>query len=188
MKVSGNEIRQKYIIEHNGKLWYVVKAEAVKPGKGPAYAQVEMKCITDGTKLNERFRASESVERVFLEENEYQYLYTEQNHLVLMDQSTFEQIQVDEALVGESKAFLQEGMTVKVSSYEGLNISIRLPDTVILEITEAEPVVKGQTASSSFKPAVLENGVRIMVPPHIESGNKVVVNTDDATYVERAKG
>lgn len=187
MKINGNEIRRGNVIEHKNRLWVAVKADHVKPGKGPAYAQVELKDLRDGTKLNERFRASESVERVRLEEDAHQFLFSSEGNLVFMDQETFDQVSVPEGLLGNAAAFLQEGMIVSVCSYEGDVVEITLPDTVILTVTEADPVVKGQTATSSFKPAILENGVRVMVPPHIESGTRVVVNTGDSTYVERAK-
>ncbi|KAB2835521.1 MAG: elongation factor P [Caedimonadaceae bacterium] len=187
MKISGNEIRPGNIIEHNGRLWVAVKIQHTQPGKGGAYLQVELKDIKSGTKLNERFRSSESVERVRLDEKDYQYLFAEGDHLTFMDQETFEQIQVSASLLGDSLPFLIEGMTVSISSYEDDLVGVSLPDTVVLSITQADPVIKGQTASASYKPAILENGVRIMVPPHIESGTRVVVNTSDGTYVERAK-
>ncbi len=187
MKISGNAIRVGNVIEHQGKLWVAVKTQHVQPGKGGAYMQVELKNLIEGTKTNERFRSSEQVERVHLEELPYQYLYAEGDDLVFMDQETFEQVTLSKDFVGDAAAFLQDGMVVNISSYEGKPISVQLPDTVVLTIQEAEPVVKGQTASSSYKPAILENGLRIMVPPHIESGMRVVVNTTDATYVERAK-
>lgn len=187
MKVNGNEIRSGNVIEHKKRLWTVVKTEHVKPGKGGAYAQVELKDIRDGTKLNERFRASESVERVRLDDHEYQFLFTDGHEFTFMNQENYEQITLGQNIVGEGADFLKEGMMVTVSSYEGEVISITMPDTVVMEIVEAEPVIKGQTATSSYKPAILENGVRIMVPPHIEVGTRVVVNTDDRTYVERAK-
>lgn len=187
MKINGNAIRIGNVIEHQGKLWVAVKTQHVQPGKGGAYMQVELKNLTEGTKTNERFRSSEQVERVYLEELPYQYLYAEDDNLVFMDQETFEQITLSKDFVGDAAAFLQDGMVVNISSYEGRPISVQLPDTVILTIQEAEPVVKGQTASSSYKPAILENGLRVMVPPHIESGMRVVVNTADTTYVERAK-
>jgi elongation factor P len=187
MKISGNAIRTGNVIEHEGKLWVAVKTQHTQPGKGGAYMQVELKNLTEGTKTNIRFRSAEQVERVFLEEQPYQYLYAEGDDLVFMDQGTFEQITLSRDFVGDAADFLQDGMIVNVSSYEGKPLSIQLPDTVVLTITEADPAVKGQTASSSFKPAVLENGMRIMVPPHIGSGMKVVVNTGDRAYVERAK-
>lgn len=187
MKINGNAIRPGYIVKHNDRLWLAVKIQHTQPGKGGAYLQVELKDIRTGTKLNERFRSSETVERVRLDERDYQYLFNSGDDYTLMDAETFEQITVHKDMIGEPAVYLQEGMVVIVSSHEGEIISVSLPDTVVMQIVEAEPVVKGQTASSSFKPAVLENGERIMVPPHIESGTRVVVNTADGSYVERAK-
>jgi elongation factor P len=188
MKINGNAIRPGNVIEHKGRLWRAVKIQHTQPGKGGAYLQVELKDIKDGTKLNERFRSSENVERVRLDQRPYQYLYAEgDDMLTFMDNETYEQITLHRDLVGEPIDFLQEGMTVTIESYEGDLISVMLPDTVTMAIVEADPVVKGQTASSSYKPAVLENGVRIMVPPHIESGTRIVVNTAERSYVERAK-
>jgi elongation factor P len=187
MKINGNEIRPGNVIEHQGSLWVAVKAQAVKPGKGPAYAQVELKNLINGTKLNERFRASETVERVRLEQKDYQFLYRQDDMLVFMDSETYEQLEIPEDFVGERAAFLQDGMTVTVESHEGKPIGISLPDQVTLQITEAEPVVRGQTASASYKPAILENGVRIMVPPFIVAGEKVIVDTNEITYVRRAE-
>ena len=187
MKIGANSIRIGNVLEHEKKLWVASKTQHVQPGKGGAYIQVELKNLIDGTKLNERFRSSEQVERVHLEETPYQYLYTEGNAIILMHPETYEQIPLPLEMMGESHVYLQDGMIVKVSSYEDKPISVMLPDTVVLTIQEADPVVKGQTASSSFKPALLENGVKVMVPPHIESGMRVVVNTADNTYVERAK-
>jgi elongation factor P len=187
MKINGNSIRPGNIIEHQGRLWRAVKTQHTQPGKGGAYLQVELKDIRDGTKLNERFRSSETVERVRLDEHPYQFLFASGDEYTFMDQNTFEQISLNGDLIGEPAAFLQEGMIVTLESYEGSPISIELPETVVMTIVEADAVVKGQTASSSYKPAKLENGVRVMVPPHIESGTRIVVNTADATYVERAK-
>jgi elongation factor P len=187
MKINGNEIRPGNVIEHNGQLWRAVKLQHVKPGKGGAYAQVELKDIRHGTKLNERFRSSETVERVRLDQKDYQFLFADGEMLTFMDQETYEQITVNADLVGEPLPFLAEGMMVTIESYEDDPISVTLPETVVEEIVEADAVVKGQTASSSYKPAMLANGVRIMVPPHIESGTRVVVNTAEASYVERAR-
>ena len=187
MKIDGNAIRPGNVIEHKGRLWRAVKTQHVKPGKGGAFMQVELKDIRDGTKLNERFRAADTLERVRLDEKPYQFLFEADNQITLMDQETFEQITVDRDLVGEPARFLQEGMVVTVEEFEGEPISVTLPDTVVMQITDADPVVKGQTASSSYKPATLENEVRIMVPPHIEAGTRVVVNTADGSYAERAK-
>lgn len=187
MKISVNAIRVGNILEHHNKLWVVLKTQHVQPGKGGAYMQVEMKGLLDGTKLHERFRSAESVERVYMEERPYQFLYQEGNHLVFMDQATFEQITIDQDLVGDATIFLQDNMIVNLSLHEGKPVAVQLPETVILAVEQADAVVKGQTASSSYKPAVLENGLRIMVPPHIESGTRIVVNTVDTSYVERAK-
>ena len=187
MKINGNSIRPGNIIEHQGKLWRAVRIQHTQPGKGGAYLQVELKDIRTGTKLNERFRSSETVERVRLDEHPYQFLFASGDEYTFMDQNTFEQITLNGEMIGDPAVFLQEGMIVTLESYEGSPISVELPETVIMQIVEADAVVKGQTASSSYKPAKLENGVRVMVPPHIESGTRIVVNTADSTYVERAK-
>ncbi len=188
MKINGNAIRPGNVIEHNGRLWRAVKIQHTQPGKGGAYLQVELRDIRDGTKLNERFRASEDVERVRLDQKEFQFLYADGDMLTFMDNESYEQISLAGDLVGEPLAFLQESMTVTIESYEGSPISVALPESVVMEVVEADPVVKGQTAASSYKPALLENGVKVMVPPHIETGTRIVVSTADATYVERAKG
>lgn len=187
MKINGNEIRPGFIIEHNNQLWVVTKTQHTQPGKGGAYLQAEMKNIRTGSKLNERFRSSESVERARLDEQQFQYLFDQDDELTFMDQETFEQITVHKNLVGDPAVFLEEGMIVTVSSYENEIVSIELPTSVIVQIKEADPVVKGQTASASYKPAILENGVRVMVPPHIDSGTRIVVSTADREYIERAK-
>jgi elongation factor P len=187
MKISGNAIRPGMVIEHKARLWVATKTQHTQPGKGGAYLQVELKDIRDGTKLNERFRSSESVERVRLDEKNYQFLYAEGDMLTFMDTETYEQIALSRNLVGEGAAFLQDGMAVTVTSYGGAPIGVNLPDSVVMTVVETEPVVKGQTAASSFKPAKLENGMRIMVPPHIAVGTRVVVSTADGSYVERAK-
>ena len=187
MKINGNEIRPGNVIQHKGGLWVAVKAQAVKPGKGPAYAQVELKNAIDGTKLNERFRASETVERVRLEQKDYQFLYAEGDMLTFMDTDTYDQIQLPKDFLEERAAFLQDGMTVTVESFEGRAIGVSLPGQVTLEVVEADPVVKGQTAASSYKPAKLENGVRILVPPFVSAGERVVVDTNELTYVRRAE-
>jgi elongation factor P len=186
MKINGNEIRPGNVIEHKGGLWIAVKTQAVKPGKGGAFNQVELKNLIDGTKLNERFRASETVERARLEQKDHQFLYADGDMLTFMDLDTYDQIQLPADFIGERAAFLQEGMTVVVESHEGKPIGVSLPDQVTLEVVEAEPVVKGQTAASSNKPAVLENGIRVMVPPFIQVGEKIVVDTNELTYLRRA--
>ena len=186
MKINGNEIRPGNVIEHNGGLWVAVKTNHVKPGKGGAYNQVEMKNLIDGTKLNERFRAAETVEKVRLEQKDFNYLYEQGEALVFMDNETYEQLELQKDFVGDRASFLQDGMTVTVELYQEKPIGISLPDQVTLEIAEADPVVKGQTAASSYKPAVLENGVRVMVPPFITAGEKIIVDTNEITYVRRA--
>lgn len=186
MKINGNEIRPGNVIEHKGGLWVAVKTQAVKPGKGGAFAQVELKNLIDGTKLNERFRASETVERARLEQKDFQFLYADGDMLTFMDLDTYDQIQLPADFIGERAAFLQDGMKVVVESHEGKPIGVSLPDQVTLEVVEAEPVVKGQTAASSNKPAVLENGIRVMVPPFVEAGEKIVVDTSELTYIRRA--
>jgi elongation factor P len=176
------------VIEHKGRLLLATKIQHTQPGKGGAYLQVELKDIRDGTKMNERFRSSESVERVRLYDKEYQFLYADGDLYTFMDTDTYDQITINGDMLGDQAAYLQDGMMVTVQSYEDEPISIALPETVVLEITETEAVVKGQTAASSYKPAILENGLRVMVPPHVEAGTRIVVSTADSTYRERAKG
>ncbi|MEM7122848.1 MAG: elongation factor P [Pseudomonadota bacterium] len=187
MKIDGNAIRPGNVIEHKGRLLVATKIQHTQPGKGGAYLQVELKDIRDGTKLNERFRSSESVERVRLYDKPYQYLYADGDLYTFMDTETYEQITINGDMLGDQAAYLQDGMMVTVLSYEDEPISIELPETVTLAITETEAVVKGQTAASSYKPATLENGLRVMVPPHVEAGTRIVVSTVDSTYRERAK-
>jgi elongation factor P len=186
MKINGNEIRPGYVIQHKGGLWAAIKTQHVKPGKGGAFAQVELKNLVDGTKLNERFRSSETVERVRLEQKDYQYLYADGDMLVFMDSETYDQIQLSGEFVGDRAAYLQDGMIVTVESFEGRPLTISLPEQVTLAITETEPTVKGQTAASSYKPAILENGLRVMVPPFVGTGERIVVDTSESTYVRRA--
>jgi len=186
MKINGNEIRPGNVIEHKGGLWAAVKVQSVKPGKGGAYAQVELKNLVDNTKLNERFRSSESVEKVRVDTKDFQYLYESGGMLTFMDTETYEQIELAGAFVGDRAAFLQEGMAVTLELWEDKPIGINLPEHVTLEITETEPTIKGQTAASSYKPAMLENGVRTMVPPFVTVGERIVVDTNDITYVRRA--
>ncbi len=187
MKIDGVSIRVGNVLEHKNQLWVVTKTQHVKPGKGGAFNQVEMKDIRNGTKLNERFRSDESVERVRLDQMDYQFLYEEGEHLVFMNQQDYEQITLNTELLGEARPFLEDGMQVKIELYEGEPISVALPQQATAEIAETEPVVKGQTATSSYKPAVLVNGVRVMVPPFINSGDMIVVDTSELTYIERAK-
>ncbi len=188
MKISGNAVRPGMIIEHQGRLWRAVRIMHTQPGKGGAYLQVELKDIRDGTKLNERFRSAETVERVRLDQRDFQYLYTDGDSYTFMDSATYDQVALNKDMLGEDQIkFLQENMNVVIEFYEETPISLQLPDQVTLRIVEADPVVKGQTAASSYKPALLENGMRVMVPPHVESGTRVVIATADGTYIERAK-
>jgi len=188
MKINGNEIRPGNVINHKDSLWRAVKCQAVKPGKGGAFNQVELKDIRVGTKLNERFRASETVERVSLEQKDYQYLYGDDDLLTFMDTETYEQIEASRSmLLDEQAPFLVDGITVTIETHEGEVLGITLPQNMTFEIAEADAVVKGQTQSSSYKPAILENGVKVLVPPHIAAGTRIVINTMDGTYVERAK-
>jgi elongation factor P len=188
MKIDGNEIRPGNVIEHQGRLWRAIKTQHVKPGKGGAFLQVELKEIRDGTKLNERFRASESVERVRLDQKQYQFLFADGDEYTFMDQESYEQMAFNGDMIGEDQIpFLQDGMLVEIESFEGSPISVALPERVTLEVVEADAVVKGQTQSSSYKPAVMDNGVKVLVPPHIGAGTRIVVATADGSYVERAK-
>lgn len=187
MKINVNDIRVGNLLEWNGKLWVVAKTQHTQPGKGGAYMQVEMKDFREGTKTNTRFRTSETVERVTLEQKPFQFLYENGDMLELMDNTTYEQISLKKDLLGDSQDFLQDGMQVEVEYYGEEPIMIMLPATVEMEIAECEPVVKGQTAASSNKPAVLENGVRIMVPPFINVGDRVVVKIETTEYMERVK-
>jgi len=185
-KINGNEIRVGNIIEHDGGLWVAVKTAHVKPGKGGAFAQVELKNLRDGRKLNERFRSADKVERVRLEQKDQQFLYETDGMLVFMDSETFEQIELPADLLGDRRPFLQDGMTVTIEYYEHEALSVTLPDKVTCKIVETEPAVKGQTAANSFKPAILDNGLKIMVPPFVGNETDVVVSTETFEYVERA--
>ncbi len=186
MKMNGNEIRQGNIIKHQDTLWVAVKCNAVKPGKGGAFNQVELKNILDGRKLNERFRAAETVERVRLDQKPHTFLYKEDPMLVFMNSENYEQINLEADFVGEKAIYLTDGMEVAVEFYEDRAISIALPDQVILEVQDTEPVVKGQTAANSFKPATLSNGARTNVPPFVGVGERLVINTEDGSYIKRA--
>ena len=183
MKISGVDIRPGNILEYEGGLWKVAKIQHTQPGKGGAYMQVEMKNLQDGRKTNVRFRSADTVEKVRLDTKEFQYLYEDGDLLVFMDGNTYEQINLEADLLGDAKEFLQDGMQVKLELWEEKPISVALPDQIEAEIVEADAVVKGQTASSSYKPAVLDNGVRVMVPPHIGAGTRVIVDVYERTYV-----
>jgi len=185
-KINGNEIRPGNVLEHDGHLWVAVKVDHVKPGKGGAFAQVEMKNLRNGSKLNERFRSADKVERVRLEQKDQQFLYENDGMLVFMDSETFEQIELPADLLVERRPFLQDGMTVVIEYHDTEALNMTLPQKVICTVEETEPVVKGQTAANSFKPAVLDNGVRITVPPFVAQGERIVVNTETMDYSERA--
>lgn len=185
-KINGNEIRPGNVIEHDGGLWVAVKTNAVKPGKGGAYNQVELKNLINGTKLNERFRSAETVETVELEFRDFTYLYEQGDSLVFMDQDSYEQVELAKDFVGERAAFLQDGMKITLEMHEETPLGIRFPPNVVLEVTEVDPVQKGQSVSSQFKPAILANGLKVMVPPFIAVGERIVVDTTEATYMRRA--
>jgi elongation factor P len=187
MKIQANTIRPGNVIEHADKQWTVLKTEMLLPGKGNAFIQVEMRDVKSGNKTNERFRTSETVEKLMVEEKDATYLYAEDDQITFMDSESYEQFTVDKESIGDPAAFLQDGMILTVELIDGAIAGVRLPQHVTVEVIEADPVVKGQTASSSYKPSVVENNVRVMVPPHIEAGTRIVVNTEDASYVERAK-
>src|SRR5262245_53109835 len=186
-KIGGNEVRPGMLIEHEGSLWAVVKTTAVKPGKGPAYNQVELKNLLDGRKLNQRFGSDSRVEETHVERRSFQFLYRQGDQLVFMDASTYDQIELHEEFVGERASFLQDVMTVQVRLRQHRPIGIKLPETVVLEVIAAYAHIKGQTAASSYKNAKLENGLKLLVPPFITTGEKVVVSTDDVSYVRRAE-
>ena len=186
MKISGVDIRPGNIIEYERGIWKVAKIQHTQPGKGGAYMQVEMKNLQDGRKTNVRFRSADTIERVRLDTKDFQYLYADGDMLVFMDRDTYEQIQLPADLIGDAAAFLEDGMEVTLEMWEDRPISVQLPEQVEATIVEADAVVKGQTASSSYKPAVLENGVRVMVPPHIESGTRIVVDVYERAYVSKA--
>ena len=185
-KINGNEIRVGNILEHDGGIWTAVKVDHVKPGKGGAFAQVELRNLRNGSKLNERFRSADKVERVRLEQKDQQFLYENDGMLVFMDMETFEQIELPSKILGDRRVFLQNGMSVKIEYYEDGALSAALPQKVTCKVVETEPVVKGQTAANSFKPAILDNGMKIMVPPFVGLDEDVVVNTETFEYSERA--
>lgn len=187
MKIGGSAVRAGMVVEYEQKLCLVVRHEIRTPGNLRSFNQVELKDIMSGTKKNVRLRADEMLERAQLDQKTFQYLYGDGETLTFMDAVNFEQIELPADALGDRLPFLQDGMNVVIELHEGKPLSVDLPETAICEIAETEPVVKGQTASSSYKPATLENGVRVMVPPFLSAGEKIVVNTAELTYVERAK-
>lgn len=187
MKVNAIDLRSGNVIEYNGKLCAVVKNEISAPGKGASVAQVTMRDLKTGSKGQARFRTQESVERVRLEQTDYQFLYEDADGFNFMHPENYEQITIAADLIGEPAVYLQEGMIVEIETYEGEPLAVRLPKTVTMEVIEAEPVVKGQTATTSYKPGMLAGGAKVMVPPYIDVGTRVVVKTEDGSFVERAK-
>ncbi|WP_417722082.1 elongation factor P [Salipiger sp.] len=185
-KINGNEIRPGAVLEHNGGLWAAVKVDHVKPGKGGAFAQVELKNLRNGSKLNERFRSADKVERVRLEQKDMQFLFETDGMLTFMDTETYDQVELPADLFGERRPFLQDGMTIVVEFHESEALNATLPQKVTCKIVETEPVVKGQTAANSFKPAVLDNGIKVMVPPFVGQDEDIIVNTETMEYSERA--
>lgn len=187
MKQLAGSIRIGWVIEYKNKPWTITKAQHIKPGKGGAFMQVEMKSVEEGTKTNERFRTEDTVEKLMVEEKDCQFLFEDGTGLTFMDSETFDQFTLPADILGDSRPFMTDGMAVIISFIDGKPISVELPLQVICTVAETEPVVKGQTAASSYKPAILDNGVRVMVPPFIGAGDKIVVGTAEANYVERAK-
>lgn len=186
-KISGNDISPGTLLNYDGGLWIAVKTVKVKPGKGGAYNQVELKNVTQGTKLNQRFRSDETVEEVYLDKKDFQFLFASGDTLTFMDMETYDQIELQADFVGDQTQFLTDGMKTLVQLYDGKPIGIKLPAQVTLEVTEADPVLKGGTAAPSFKTAVLENGMKIQVPPFVGVGTRVIVSTEDGSYVKRAE-
>ena len=187
MKINAIDIKPGNVLEHQNKLWVVLKRDLVQPGKGGAFAQVEMRDLRGGSKLSERFRTQEPVERVRLDEKDMQFLYMEGDMATFMYNENFDQVTIPREVIGDPADFLADGMICQVTLYEGIALSVELPQSVTLEVVEADPVVRGQTASSSYKPGKLENGRRVMIPPHIGAGTRIVINTADGSYMERAK-
>ncbi|MGB3834049.1 MAG: elongation factor P [Mesorhizobium sp.] len=187
MKVIASSLRKGNVVEKDGKLYVILSAENIHPGKGTPVTQLDMRRISDGVKISERYRTTEQVERAHVEDREYTFLYNDAEGFHFMNPETYEQIAVSEDVVGDQAAYLLENMSVTLSVHEGVGIALTLPQRAVFEVVETEPVTKGQTASSSYKPALLSNGVRTAVPPHITTGTRVVVMTADGSYVERAK-
>ncbi|ETW13015.1 elongation factor P [Roseivivax marinus] len=185
-KINGNEIRPGNVLEHDGGLWAAVKVDHVKPGKGGAFAQVEMRNLRNGSKLNERFRSADKVERVRLEQRDMQFLFETDGLLTFMDAETFDQVTLPAEILGDRRPFLQDGMTIVVEFHEEEALNATLPQKVTCKVVETEPVVKGQTAANSFKPAILDNGVKVQVPPFVGPDEDIVVNTETMEYAERA--
>ncbi len=187
VSVIASSVRKGNVLEKDGKLYVVITAENIHPGKGTPVTHLEMRRISDGVKMVERYRTTDNVEKAFIDSARYNYLYHDGDHWIFMQPETFDQVHVGKDVIGDMEPYLTENMEVSLSSHNGLPISIEIPQRATFEIVETEPVVKGQTASGSFKPALLSNGVKTMVPTHIVAGTRVVVLTEDGSYVERAK-
>ena len=185
MKISGNEIRVGMLIEHKNDLWQVLKTQHVKPGKGGAFAQVEMKNVNKNTKLNERFRSSDTVEKASLDEIKFNFLYEDETDYYFMDPKSFEQINIKKNIIGEKGKMLTENLEVNISFYNESPLSVELPNQVNCKIKNTDVALKGQTVSSSYKPAILDNGINIQVPPFIESGDTIIVDTRTIEYVKK---
>ena len=185
MKINANEIRVGMLLEHKNDLWQVLKTQHVKPGKGGAFAQVEMKSVNKNTKMNERFRSSETVEKASVEENNFNYLYEDENNYFFIDPKSFEQIEIKKKIVGDKGKLLTENLEVSVSFFNDKPISVDLPNQVNCKIISTDVALKGQTVSSSYKPATLDNGLSIQVPPFIEEGDEIVVDTRNLEYIKK---
>ena len=185
MKINANEIRVGMLLEYKDDLWQVLKTQHVKPGKGGAFAQVEMKSVNKNTKLNERFRSSETIEKASLDESNYNYLYEDENNYFFMDPKSFEQVEIKKDIIGNKGKLLTENLEVSVSFYNDKPISVDLPNQVNCIIESTEAALKGQTVSSSYKPAILNNGLTIQVPPFVEAGDKVVIDTRNLEYIKK---
>jgi elongation factor P len=187
LKVIASQIRKGNVVDVDGQLYVVLSAENFHPGKGTPTTQIDMRRISDGIKTSQRYKTTEQVERAFVEDHDFQYLFQDGDGFTFMNAETFDQVHVSADIVGDMAPYLQENMTVKISLHEGVPIAIELPQRVTLEVVETEPTMKGQTASSSYKPAILSNGVRTLVPGHIVPGTRIIVMTADGSYAERAK-
>ena len=185
-KINGNEIRPNNVLEHNGHLWTVVRVNHVKPGKGGAFAQVELKNIRSGSKLNERFRSADKVEKVRLEQKKQQFLYNSGDDYFFMDCESYEQVLVPEKILSDKKIFLEEGIVLEIEYFENEVLNVIFPEKIKCKVVETEPVVKGQTASNSFKPATLSNNLKIQVPPFISINEEIIVSSETMEYVERS--
>ncbi|MBH0236679.1 elongation factor P [Methylobrevis albus] len=187
VKVIASQVRKGNVLELDNQLYVVLTAENFHPGKGTPTTQIDMRRISDGVKTTQRYKTTEQVERAFIEDQDFNYLYQDADGYHFMNMESYEQIQVPEDVIGDQKVWLQEGVSCRIARYNELPISVELPARMVFEVVETEPAMKGQTATSSYKPAILNNGARSMVPPHIQTGTRIVIQTEDGSYVERAK-